>query len=214
MRLTRKIACPLFALLLAACSAEPPVTSKEPSLVQLQHVHEVGFEPGSRAVSPHEKQVLSAFYDRISPRGIGRAVVGASDSDGLSAARVRSVSHFLAQKGIKPQIARPGMLPQADGVTVILTTTRLVQAECPDWSSDADQNWENQDFSNFGCAYHNNIAVQLVQPSDYYGGRGTTSMHPMRDAEIIKKYITNSAMGPSGAGGSSASSSGTSSSTQ
>ncbi len=61
---------------------------------------------------------------------------------------------------------------------------------CPDWSSSPTHNYENKDFSNFGCAYYNNVAVQLSDPADLEKGHGQNRGSADREGIIIQKYIS------------------------
>jgi len=61
---------------------------------------------------------------------------------------------------------------------------------CPDWSESSTQNYSNADFSNFGCAYYNNIQAQLLYPDDYEKGYGVPAITGDRETINLQKYFT------------------------
>lgn len=61
---------------------------------------------------------------------------------------------------------------------------------CPDWSDNASHNYSNKDFSNFGCAYYNNMSVQLANPDDLAKGHGEQVMEGDRESVNMQKYLT------------------------
>lgn len=87
---------------------------------------------------------------------------------------------------------------------------------CPDWSSDPVSNYSNEDFSNFGCAYHNNLYVHIKDKADYERGGGkTTEISPLRDGTIVQTYLGGGgASSSSSSGGASAASAASSSSSR
>ncbi len=61
---------------------------------------------------------------------------------------------------------------------------------CPDWSGNSIHNYENTDFSNFGCAYYNNVKAQLANPSDLDKGQGQNIQNGDRESVNVQKYLT------------------------
>lgn len=70
------------------------------------------------------------------------------------------------------------------------TDTAKTSHACPDWSSNPEHNYQNQDFSNFGCAYYNNIAVQVENPDDLQQGHGALVSNGDRNSVNAQKYLT------------------------
>lgn len=75
---------------------------------------------------------------------------------------------------------------------------------CPDWSSNPVANYNNDDFSNLGCATGNNLYVQLKNPVDYEHGNGKAGISAARDSTALQGYLTG-ASAPSASASSSAS---------
>lgn len=61
---------------------------------------------------------------------------------------------------------------------------------CPDWSSDSIHNYSNKDFSNYGCAHYNNLAVQVVNPADLQNGHGDLEGSGDRESAVVQKYMS------------------------
>ncbi|MEI7668503.1 MAG: CpaD family pilus assembly lipoprotein [Pseudomonadota bacterium] len=59
---------------------------------------------------------------------------------------------------------------------------------CPDWSSNPKYNYSNSDFSNFGCAYHNNLSAQVVDKNDLEKGNGDKKSNGDRESVNLQKY--------------------------
>lgn len=74
--------------------------------------------------------------------------------------------------------------------------TQKTSRTCPDWSSNAEYNHQNLGFSNFGCAYYNNIAVQVENPDDLQQGHGVLVNNGDRDSVNSQKYLTATPITP------------------
>lgn len=61
---------------------------------------------------------------------------------------------------------------------------------CPDWSSNPAHNFYNKDFSNLGCAYYNNLAVQVSTPDDLQKGHGQEIGSGERESTVLQKYMS------------------------
>lgn len=62
---------------------------------------------------------------------------------------------------------------------------------CPDWSDNPVSNDSNKDFSNFGCAYTNNLQAQLEDKNDLKKGHGIPMQEGDRENINIQKYLTS-----------------------
>ena len=61
---------------------------------------------------------------------------------------------------------------------------------CPNWSSNSIHNYENTDFSNFSCAYYNNVRAQVADPADLNRGQGQSIQNGDRESVNVQKYLT------------------------
>ena len=96
---------------------------------------------------------------------------------------MRYLSHILIAASV---VALAGCGGSAD--------TSKTSHACPDWSSDPVHNHQNLDFSNFGCSYYNNIAVQVENPDDLQQGHGTLVSDGDRESVNSQKYLTATQM--------------------
>lgn len=60
--------------------------------------------------------------------------------------------------------------------------------KCGRWPADVLTNFENKHYTNFGCAYQNNLAAQIANPNDLLGPRKPTEIDAERRGIIIDDY--------------------------
>jgi pilus assembly protein CpaD len=88
-----------------------------------------------------------------------------------------------------------------DGATVrvVITRSRAIVPNCPNWSAKASSNLGNQTDPNFGCAVNSNLAAMIANPDDLLHGatpKGETVI--MSSTKAIQTYRDAK---PTGAGG-------------
>ena len=59
---------------------------------------------------------------------------------------------------------------------------------CPDWSKDAEHNYENSLHSNFGCSVNGNFGLQLDNPRDLMEGHGDNHPDTGITEHVIEQY--------------------------
>lgn len=59
---------------------------------------------------------------------------------------------------------------------------------CPDWSQSQTYNYLNEVHSNFGCAYSNDMALQLADPEDLVRGHGGGGPDTGVSTRVIEQY--------------------------
>lgn len=69
---------------------------------------------------------------------------------------------------------------------------------CPDWSSNPVHNYNNDDFSNLGCASDANLQAQVQDPQDLKQGKGKQGMTAARESSILQGYWSGSSVTPGG----------------
>ncbi|HEU5046751.1 MAG TPA: CpaD family pilus assembly lipoprotein [Rickettsiales bacterium] len=60
---------------------------------------------------------------------------------------------------------------------------------CPNWSSNASHDYQNTEFSGFGCAYYNNLSVQVANPDDLHMGHGDMTGSGDRESAVLDRYM-------------------------
>lgn len=78
--------------------------------------------------------------------------------------------------------------PRAKEATYDPVTKKLSMPHpCPDWSQ-PQENYKNENHSNFGCAVNNNLAAQIDNPADLHRGHGKKSPDTEVTTSVIQQY--------------------------
>ncbi len=163
-----------------------------------------------------EANFLDQFVHTVSLDGVNSAVISMRDLSHVEIARAKIIQHYLLQQGLSGAVVQIEQSDNNGDSDIILTfeyTKLLKTHNCPDWSSNAEHNYENSNFSNFGCSYYNNLAAQVLDKSDLEKGHGHADIDADHDSAILQKYMSGSGAAASGSASSSpasASSSGSS----
>lgn len=90
--------------------------------------------------------------------------------------------------------------PVAPGtVRVIVSRSRAEVPNCPNWSRQAQPNYNNRTMSNFGCGVNSNIAAMVANPEDLIHGReGNIVGDPLPGVKAVDAYRSAT---PTGKGG-------------
>jgi pilus biogenesis lipoprotein CpaD len=199
----------MFFLLSFAVSCDPAIPAKMPHVREEALSHAVLFHDGSTQLYPSEQDSLASFVSAIPPGGVSSVTLAANDSNLRAVARAQSVRSYLTKQGFNPNDIRLQSKPGIDPLMVMLNVryAKAVPPEpCPDWSKNSGYDYENRDQSNFGCAYYNDLIVQLDNPADYNHGHGTPVIDAPRDSAYLQRYLS----GTSASGGGASTSSGAS----
>jgi pilus assembly protein CpaD len=212
LNLRHVAAMALLTAALAGCDSPAPPPAKTAHVRQESVSHAVLFHDGSMRMAPSEQDALASFVNTVPAGAVSSVGLAVDDTNLRAVARARSVRDYLVKQGFSPQEIRMQPTPGIDPLTVMLSI-RYAQVmppgPCPDWSKNSIHNYENSDESNFGCAYYNNLIVQLANPSDYNGGHGTPVFDGPRDSVIMQRYLADTPP-PAASGGASASAGGSS----
>lgn len=66
--------------------------------------------------------------------------------------------------------------------------TTAMTSQCGQWPRDMINDFNNQNYYNFGCATQNNLASQIANPEDLIAPRGMTPIDATRRNAAIKEY--------------------------
>jgi pilus assembly protein CpaD len=113
------------------------------------------------------------------------------------------VRDYLVAQGFEKKVIHLQPTPKMDPRTVLLTVQYakgIPPQPCPDWSKNATHNYNDGNASNFGCAYNNNLILQLADPEDYNKGEGAPHFDGARDSAVLGHYLADTAQ-PAGGGG-------------
>ena len=88
---------------------------------------------------------------------------------------------------------------QPGTVRVVVSRTRASVPNCPNWDRPAAPDFENHQYSNYGCAYSANMAAMVAHPGDLVHGReGEALVDGLTASKAIQSYRTAK---PTGDGG-------------
>lgn len=120
-------------------------------------------------LSPSEAARLDGWF-----RGLDLGYGDALYVDGLYAEGVRSdVARIAGQYGLLLSSGAPvtaGQVPDGT-VRVVVSRTRAVVTNCPNWTEPSQPNFQNRMLSNFGCGVNSNYAAMVANPTDLIHGR-------------------------------------------
>ena len=126
--------------------------------------------------------------------------VAVEDPSGYRGVR-EDVAQSVAGFGLILSEDRPIVgAPVAPGAArVVVSRTKAFVPGCPDWSRNANYNYDQHTSSNFGCATNSNLAAMIAQPEDLVHGRGSAAgTDTTRSAKAIDAFRKAA---PSGGGG-------------
>ncbi len=203
-------------LFVSLCIAVAGCNSPAPKLAQvkLQTVnHTVIFNNASTRLSSYQIEHLQHFVGMLPIPAVSYVSLASNPGDRYAAARTKLIRNYLVHEGVYASLIHtiPPFTPM-DKQSLLMTvqyTQGVPPGPCPDWSKNSLTNYNNTDMSNFGCAYNSNLAVQVADPADLYGGHAFAETEGTRDSVVIGKYMsdTPAPTTTSSSGGSSAASS-------
>jgi len=204
------LACAAVFVVLAGCSNPVP---KAPHVRMETVSHTIAFNDGVTRLNPAEQDALASFVSTIPPSAVSSVALAADDMSPRAVARARSVRDYLVRQGFDKHSFRLYPSSDMDARTVVVSVQyakALPPQGCPDWSKTSIANYDNSDASGFGCAYYNNLIVQLANPADYNGGHGTPVADGARDSVVLQRYLADTPQPSSGSSSGSSASSGSS----
>jgi len=154
----------------------------------------------ANGLSAGEVQRLDGWFAAMNLRyGDHVAIDDPLQSEGTSAA----IAALVGRYGL--HLDRAIMLSDgsvgAGTARVVITRAQASVPGCPDWSSNAENNFHSATSSNFGCAVNGNLAAMVADPDHLLAGaRGGSTTVVMSSNKAIDAYR---AAKPSGEGGTS-----------
>jgi len=122
--------------------------------------------------------------------------------DGPLAGSVRQdVAEVAGRYGMLVSNGAPvtsGAIPDG-AVRVVVARSRAEVPGCPNWSEQAQPNFQNRMLSNFGCGVNSNLAAMVANPEDLIHGRDPSGVtDPTTATRAVDAYRTQA---PTGKGG-------------
>ena len=123
--------------------------------------------------------------------------VGAANA-GTAANAANEVAELFNMAGVPAGLVVRSTYPVASDavapVRIAYTAVAATVADCGLWPEDLaskEQNHDNRNYHNFGCATQKNLAAQLANPTDLLGPREASPIDASRQNEIIEDYRDN-----------------------
>lgn len=199
----RKPALLLAAALLAGCghtTYDQPDRGIAPINVPVVERANYVFDaaaPGG-TLAPSEAARLNGWFQGLS-LGYGDNVY----VDGPYAEGARNqVASIAANYGM---LINPGA-PVTQGavldgtVRVVVTRSRAIVPNCPNWSRSREMNYANRSHPNYGCSVNGNLAAMIANPEDLLHGReGDGLIDPKTGTKAVDAYRGKALSGASGA---------------
>lgn len=121
------------------------------------------------ALAPGEADRLNGWFQGL---GIGYGDAIYVDGAYADAARAQ-VASVAGRYGMAVSEGAPvtAGVVQPGSLRVVVSRRRAEVPGCPNWSREAQPNFENRNMSNFGCGVNSNIAAMVANPQDLIYGR-------------------------------------------
>ncbi|MCX8995688.1 CpaD family pilus assembly protein [Rhizobiaceae bacterium BDR2-2] len=197
-----------LVLLLSACgSARDGTTTgsiddyreRHPIVVtEAEHSMDVPIAAGDHGLNMASREVIRGFARSRVERSQGTVQVlypqGAPNSAAAQAARSQIVAE-LKRGGVDSRYIVEGSyaVPGGESAPIRLSyvaTTAMVASTCGEWPKNIAPDMANRQYHNFGCAYQNNLAAQIANPSDLIGPRAMTPADAESRANALERYRT------------------------
>jgi pilus assembly protein CpaD len=192
--------------LLAGCANRDSITvgsvpddyrTNHPIMIaEKEEVLDLPVAAGDRGMTHSHKTAIDGFldsYDRSAMALITITVPSGSGNEIAAADVAGDFRRFIRSRGI-PQSRIAMASYQAPSVEVSApvrlsyTAMRAQTNKCGRWPDDVLNDSENKHYANFGCAYQNNLAAQVANPSDLLGPRKQTEVDAENRDRVIDVY--------------------------
>lgn len=123
--------------------------------------------------------------------------------------RAEKLQAYLKRFGLTSRLAAHKDLPELTQLTLQVTHYSVQVPNCPDWTADRYDHFNNQTASNFGCATAANFGLMVANPKDLLEGRdsslvdGATAANPLIGYRTMRPYplsVSDSNASASGTG--------------
>lgn len=196
---TLSIAALALSVALAGCAGVPTNRSMysehEPIVERVNYTLDLA--TGNGGMSYPEQQRLAGWFDELKPRYGDRISIEDPMQDPSTRA---SVDAIAAHYGLEVSAGIPTSagFVEAGTTRIVVTRSKAVVKDCPNWKAHSDANPANALSPNYGCAVNTNLAAMVANPEHLLKGDGTDSDTTiMSSNKAISSYRTKQ---PTGAG--------------
>jgi pilus assembly protein CpaD len=205
---------PLFlalavGLLLAGCSPDqvtewtPAEAPKAPHVDYVRLQYDASFRPGSAELAGGEAARLTRFLDETQVSSEDRVYFAAGSDSRLDLSRISRLTKIVDEQGAGARTlpADAGIAPNE--IRVVVERYVVTPPNCPNWTSPAVGDHNNQPGSNFGCADATNLSLMVADPRDLVIGRSLGPAQGDAALAAVERYRQGKVKDPSGVGASS-----------
>lgn len=159
-------------------SVDVPVASTDRRLNTAQRDMIRGFAQNyaSRATGPVYLLTPEGSPNSAAARKLRSQVRAELSARGIASAKIVNSSYAAGTAG------------DAAPIRLTFVGTTAMTSQCGQWPKDMINNFNNQNYYNFGCATQNNLAAQIANPEDLIAPRGMTPIDAARRNAAIKEY--------------------------
>jgi pilus assembly protein CpaD len=159
-------------------SVDIPVASTDRRLNTAQRDMIRGFAQnyGSRATGPVYLLTPEGSPNSAAARQLRGQVRAELSARGISSSKIVNSSYAANTFG------------DAAPIRLTFVGTTAMTSQCGQWPKDMINDFNNQNYYNFGCATQNNLAAQIANPEDLIAPRGMTPIDAARRNAAIKEY--------------------------
>jgi pilus assembly protein CpaD len=178
--------------LVDATQRHPIMVSQKPATIAVRVAR------GAHGLSPHQRAQVLDFVDhyRSAANGNSRMVISAPAGSANEVAAMQAVAeirHELRQSGFdETAVQVEAYHDERDPQPPIRVSFMRYVAEAPEcgqWPTNLADDTRNLHYPNFGCATQRNFAMQVANPADLLGPRGTTERSGSRRDQVWDKYV-------------------------
>lgn len=193
-------------VLLAGCSVDEAILDDnyKPVMVSERHpitVKKVTAKSGIVAPSGHLKpdqaNGVIAFARDAKTMSLSAITIRYPSGSANSRAAAAEMADLIADQGIPENMIRVGSYPGGSSQPIQMSFTRkiAVTEECGAWPENLSENDGNRPWSNFGCAYQQNIAAMVANPEDFERPRSSGPILAENRTMVMKIYVENKTAG-------------------
>ncbi len=159
-------------------SVDIPIASTDRRLNTAQRDMIRGFAQnyGSRATGPVYLLTPEGSPNSAAARQLRGQVRAELSARGIASSKIVNSSYAANSFG------------DAAPIRLTFVGTTAMTSQCGQWPKDMINDFNNQNYYNFGCATQNNLAAQIANPEDLIAPRGMTPIDAARRNAAIKEY--------------------------
>jgi pilus assembly protein CpaD len=196
----------LAAAMLSGCASRDDLTTggipddyrqRHPIVVtEAEQSVDIPVASTDRRLNTAQRDMIRGFAQNYGSRATGPVyLLTPEGSPNASAARQLrgQVRAELSARGIaSSKIVNSAYAANSVGdaapIRLTFVGTTAMTSQCGQWPKDMINDFNNQNYYNFGCATQNNLAAQIANPEDLVAPRGMTPIDAARRNAAIKEY--------------------------